>query len=126
MSQQNQIEQTKCPILFVDEFGNHTMPSHTDPFIDFFLEPFLVKQMFSKTNLKKKTYLYFATKNDSFLFGMSVGCILWYVLLYSEALTNHMSFLRFQTYLKKLSVLVIQMLHHGSSNGYVWRTHLKR
>ena len=54
MSQQNQIEQTKNVLYYSWMSLAITLcPLIPIPFIDFFLEPFLAKKMFSKTNLKK-------------------------------------------------------------------------
>lgn len=101
MSQQNQIEQTKNVLYYSWMSLAITLcPLIPIPFIDFFLEPFLAKQMFSKTNLKKKDIPLFATKNDSFCLGCLWGVFSGIFFFILKPLRIIRLFLRFQTYLK--------------------------
>ena len=101
MSQQKQIEQTKNVLYYSWMSLAITLcPLIPIPFIDFFLEPFLAKQMFSKTNLKKKDIPLFATKNDSFCLGCLWGVFSGLFFFILKPLRIIRLFLRFQTYLK--------------------------
>ena len=101
MSQQNQIEQTKNVLYYSWMSLAITLcPLIPIPFIDFFLEPFLAKQMFSKTNLKKKDIPLFATKNDSFCLGCLWGVFSGVFFFILKPLRIIRLFLRFHTYLK--------------------------
>ncbi len=101
MSQQNQIEKTKnVPYYSWMSLAITLCPLIPIPFIDFFLEPFLAKQMFSRTNLKKKDIPLFATKNDSFCLGCLWGILSGVFFFVLKPLRIIRLFLRFHTYLK--------------------------
>ena len=93
------------------------------PFMDFFLEPFLAKQMFSKTNSKEEGHTLFATKNDSFC----LGC-LWGIFSGVFFILKPLRIVRLFTlsYISKTFSTGYINATLLIGNGYVRRTHIER